>query len=312
MNILVTGGAGYIGTLLTKKLLNLNHKVIVLDTFWFGNHLPNHKNLRIIKKDILNIKERDLGKIDVVYHLASVANDAASMLDTKLTWEISCQGTLNLCNICKKLKVKKFIFASSGSVYGIKKEKRVTENLSLKPISDYNKTKMIAEKVIESFSPFFKIYLVRPGTVFGYSPRMRLDLMINILTFHALQKKKITVFGGSQTRPFIHIQDMTDLYLHFLNKNLRSGIYNASSGNLTANKTATEIKKLINCKIIKKKSNDPRSYRLSSEKIKKTGFKFNWDLKKGVLELIEKFNEKKILNKKEYYSINWLKKYKKI
>lgn len=312
MNILITGGAGYIGTLLTKKLLNLNHKITVLDTFWFGNHLPKHKNLKIIKKDLLEVKEKDLKNIDIVYHLASVANDAASMLDTKLTWEISCLGTLNLCNICKKIKIKKFIFASSGSVYGIKKEKKVTEKLSLKPISDYNKTKMIAEKVIESFSKFFQIYLVRPGTVFGYSPRMRLDLMINILTFHALSKKRITVFGGSQTRPFIHIQDMVDLYLHFLKKNLKSGIYNASSGNLTANKTASEIKKLIKCKIDKKKSNDPRSYRLSSDKIKKTGFKFRWNLKKGIKEIIEKYKEKKIQNKKEYYSINWLKRYKKV
>lgn len=311
MNILVTGGGGYIGTLLTNELIKLGHKVTVLDTFWFGNFLKKNSNLKIIKKDLLNINENDLKKIDVVYHLASVANDAASLLNTKLTWEISCIGTLNLCNICKKMKIKKFIFASSGSVYGIKKEKNVTEDLSLEPISDYNKTKMIAEKVIQSFSKFFKVYMIRPGTVFGYSPRMRLDLMINILTFQSLQKNEITVFGGKQTRPYIHIKDMVRMYLFFLKKNLKSGIYNASAGNLTASQTAKEIKKMINCKIIYKKSNDPRSYRLSSSKIKKAGFVFKWSLKKGVDELIEKFNSNQISNKPECYSINWLKKYKK-
>ncbi len=312
MNILVTGGGGYIGTLLTNELIKLGHKVTVLDTFWFGNFLKKNSNLKIIKKDLLNVNENDFKKIDVVYHLASVANDAASLLDTKLTWEISCIGTLNLCNICKKMKIKKFIFASSGSVYGIKKEKNVTEDLSLEPISDYNKTKMIAEKVIQSFSKFFKVYMIRPGTVFGYSPRMRLDLMINILTFQSLQKNEITVFGGKQTRPYIHIKDMVRMYLFFLKKNLKSGVYNASAGNLTASQTAKEIKKMINCKIIYKKSNDPRSYRLSSSKIKKAGFVFEWNLKKGVNELIEKFNSNKISNKPECYSINWLKKYKKI
>ena len=197
-------------------------------------------------------------------------------------------------------------------MYGIKNEKSVTEELSLKPISDYNKTKMVAEKVIESFSKDFKVYMIRPGTVFGYSPRMRLDLMINILTFQALTKKKITVFGGKQTRPFIHIKDMVNMYLFFLKKNIKGGVYNASAGNLTAMQTAKEIRKKINCEIITKKSNDPRSYRLSANKIKKAGFKFNWNLDKGINELIQKFNEKKIINKANYYSISWLKKYKNI
>ena len=171
---------------------------------------------------------------------------------------------------------------------------------------------MVAEKVIESFSKDFKVYMIRPGTVFGYSPRMRLDLMINILTFQALTKNKITVFGGNQTRPFIHIQDMIRLYLFFLKKNIKGGVYNASAGNLTAMQTAKEIRKKIKCEIITKKSNDPRSYRLSSNKIKKAGFKFNWKLDKGINELIQKFNEKKIMNKANCYSISWLRKYKNI
>ena len=118
----------------------------------------------------------------------------------------------------QKNKIKKFIFASSGSVYGIKKEQNVTENLSLLPISDYNKTKMVAERVILSYKKFFSCYIIRPGTVFGYSEKMRLDLMINILTFQAMTKKTINVFGGKQTRPFIHISDMIDIYIFFLKK----------------------------------------------------------------------------------------------
>ena len=154
---------------------------------------------------------------------------------------------------------------------------------------------MIAEKVIENYKNDFKCYLVRPGTVFGYSPRMRLDLMINILTFHALTKNNITVFGGKQIRPYIHINDMTNLYLHFLNRNIKPGIYNASAGNLSANKTAQEIKnKIPNCKITIEKSNDPRSYRLSNEKIIKTGFKFKTSLSEGIDELIDFYNKGKI------------------
>ena len=211
----------------------------------------------------------------------------------------------------KKNKIKKFIYASSGSVYGIKKEKKVTENLSLVPISDYNKTKMIAENVIESYKNYFRYYLIRPGTVYGYSKRMRLDLMINILCFQALTKKEITILGGNQLRPYIHIRDMVNVYLHFLKKNPQSGAYNSSAGNLSVKNTAQKIKERIkNIKIIKKKSNDPRSYRLSSEKLLRTGFKFKTSFKEGVDEIINQFNNNKIKKTKESFSVNWVKKQK--
>ena len=311
MTILVTGGGGYIGTNLVDKLLKMGEKVRVIDTFWFGNYLKKHKNLKTIKKDIHNCNVKDLKNVKTIFHLASVANDPASNLDPKLTWEISCLGTLKLCQLAKKAKIKKFIFASSGSVYGIKKEKKVHEKLSLVPISDYNKTKMIAEKVIENYKNDFKCYMIRPGTVFGYSRRMRLDLMINILTFHALTKNKITVFGGKQIRPYIHIEDMTNLYLHLLKNNIAPGIYNASAGNLSAMDTAKEIKKIItNCKINIKKSNDPRSYRLSNNKIIKTGFKFNTSISQGINELINFYKKGKIRDSKNAYSINFIKKLK--
>ena len=250
MKILVTGGGGYVGTRLVNKLLDLNHEVIVVDIFWFPNFLKKRKNLKIIKKDIIQLTDKHFKDVNTIIHLASIANDPASNLDPKLTWEISCQGTMHLCELAKKNKIKKFIFASSGSVYGIKKEQNVTENLSLLPISDYNKTKMVAERVILSYKKFFSCYIIRPGTVFGYSEKMRLDLIINILTFQAMTKKTINVFGGKQTRPFIHISDMIDIYIFFLKKNKKPGIYNASYGNLSALKTAEEIKKIFKkCKI---------------------------------------------------------------
>ena len=140
-NILVTGGGGYVGTNLVNELLSENYIVTVLDTFWFGNNLKKHKNLKIIKKDIRGINEKDLKKIECIMHLASIANDPAAELDAKLTWDVNVLATYKLINLAINQKVKKFIFASSGSVYGIKKEKRVTEDLSLEPVSEYNKSK---------------------------------------------------------------------------------------------------------------------------------------------------------------------------
>ena len=309
MSILVTGGGGYKGIILVQKLLELKKKVKVIDTFWFGNYLSKHKNLTIIKKDIHDCNIKDLKNIKTIFHLASVANDPASNLRPKLTWEISCLGTMKLCELAKKSSVRKFIFASSGSVYGIKKDKEVHEELELVPISDYNKTKMIAERIILSYKDYFKTFIFRPGTVFGYSPRMRLDLMINILVFQALSKKEITVFGGKQIRPYIHINDITNIYIHSLKNNFKPGIYNASAGNLSAAETAKQILKILpNCKLKIKKSNDPRSYRLNNEKITNSGFKFQTSLNDGIKELIDFYNKGKIHKRANAFSINFLKK----
>ena len=155
-NILITGGGGYIGTNLTKELLKEGYTVTVLDTFWFGNYLQKHKKLKILKKDIRNITKKDLNKIDCIMHLASIANDPAAELDTKLTWDINVLATYKLINLAVIKKVKKFIFASSGSVYGIKKEKKVVENLSLEPISEYNKSKMIGERILLSYKKIWR------------------------------------------------------------------------------------------------------------------------------------------------------------
>jgi nucleoside-diphosphate-sugar epimerase len=309
MSILVTGGGGYKGIILVQKLLKLKKKVKVIDTFWFGNYLPKNKNLTIIKKNIHECNINDLKNVKTIFHLASVANDPASNLRPKLTWEISCLGTMKLCELAKKSSVQKFIFASSGSVYGIKKDKDVHEDLTLVPISDYNKTKMIAERVILSYKNHFNPYIFRPGTVFGYSPRMRLDLMINILVFQALTNKEITVFGGKQIRPYIHINDITNMYIHSLNNNFKPGIYNASAGNLSAAETAKQILKILpNCNIKIMKSNDPRSYRLSNKKIINSGFKFQTSLNDGIKELIDFYNQGKIHKRANAFSINFIKK----
>jgi nucleoside-diphosphate-sugar epimerase len=311
MKVLITGGGGYVGTELVKSLLKKNIQIKVVDIFWFPNKLPKNKNLKIVKKDILKIEKKDLKGINTIIHLASIANDPASNLDPKLTWEISCLGTMRLCELAKKNKIKNFIYASSGSVYGIKKENKVNEDLDLLPISDYNKTKMIAERVLLSYKKYFKYFIIRPGTVFGYSDRMRLDLMINILAFQALTKKEITVFGGRQTRPFIHIDDMVSVYEHFIFRKNKSGIYNASYGNLSAIDTAKQIcLKIPKTKINLKKSNDPRSYRLNSDKLKKTGFKFKINLQQGIDNFIKNFNSGKIVDNKSCYSINWINKKK--
>ena len=150
-NIFITGGGGYVGTNLVKELLKDGYKIKVLDTFWFGNYLKEDKNLKIIKKDLRNINKSDLNNIDCIIHLASIANDPAAALDAKLTWDVNVLATYKLINLSINQGVKKFIFASSGSVYGIKKEKKVTEELTLEPISEYNKSKMIAERVLLSY-----------------------------------------------------------------------------------------------------------------------------------------------------------------
>ena len=273
MSILITGGCGYVGDFLTNKLLNDNKKVKVIDNQWFGNFLKKNKNLSIVKKDIRNIDLKDLKGIKTVVHLANIANDPAVELNPTVSWDINVLSTYNIVNLCIKSGVEKFIFASSGSVYGVKKEKKVTEKLDLVPISIYNQTKMIAERVLYSYKNKIKIYCIRPATVCGFSNRMRLDLSVNMLTMQALEKKQINVFGGSQIRPNINIYDLVNLYILFINNDFESGFYNAGFENLSILKIAKKIQKLIPSKINITKSNDIRSYRLDSSKILSLGFK---------------------------------------
>lgn len=312
MNIFITGGCGYVGTVLTNFLLKeKKNKITVFDSMWFGNFLIKHKNLTIIKDELKNIKKYSLNNYDCVIHLANISNDPGVELNPNLSWEVNVLSTYQLIEKSVQDGVKKFIFASSGSVYGIKKDKNVTEDLSLVPISAYNKTKMIAERVIMSFKDSIKTYCIRPATICGYSPKMRLDLTVNLLTMQALTNKKITVFGGKQTRPNININDMVRVYDHFLsNKNIKPGFYNAGFENYSIAKIAKIIKKKIKCSINVLESNDPRSYRQNSDKLLNTGFNPKFNIENAIDELIEKFNEKKLIKNDLFYNIKTMKKLK--
>ncbi len=313
MNILILGGCGYIGTKLTNDLLEKNVKVVIFDTQWFGNYLKPHKNLKIIQGDIRSINNKVFKNIDTVVHLANIANDPSVDLNPNLSWEINVLSLLDILNKCKKNKIKHFIFSSSGSVYGIKKEKKVTEDLELMPLSTYNKTKMIAERILLSFKDSFICHTVRPATVCGYSPRLRLDVSVNNLTMQALKNKEITVYGGSQIRPNVNISDMSRIFQHFIFKKnqIKPGFYNAGFENLSIIGIAKKIKLLTDTKIkIIKNTNDPRSYRLDSSKLLKTGFTPLNSVNSAIKELIKMVNEKKIKESDINYTVKWMKKNK--
>ena len=260
MKILVTGGCGYVGSVLVPRLLNEGNNILVIDDQWFGNFLPSHPELIVRKKSINQIDETDLKGIETVIHLANVANDPSVELNPTFSWEVNVLHTTQFLELCKRSKtVKKFMFASSGSVYGVKSEPNVTEELSLVPISAYNKTKMSAERVCLSYSEYFDVTCVRPATVCGVSPRMRFDVVVNMFVLQAFIKNKIIVLGGDQVRPNIHIEDMVSVYTHFLSKNgLGSGIYNAGFENISVMDIAKMVQDVFKVEVEVKPSNDPR------------------------------------------------------
>ena len=308
MNILITGGCGYIGTVLTETLLNDGHKINVIDTQWFGNHLKEHPNLINIKGDIRNIESINLEKIDTILHLANIANDPAVELNPTLSWEVNVLAAQQLADKAIRNGVKHFVYASSGSVYGVKDEPQVTEELSLVPISVYNKTKMVAERVLLSYKDKMQVHCIRPATVCGMSPRMRLDVSVNMLTFQALKNKKITVFGGDQTRPNIHMKDMVRVYQHFVNNSdIESGCYNAGFENISILQIAEMVKNKLGAEIIVSESNDPRSYRQNSDKLLNTGFKQEYGVDYAINEIIDAYNDKKLVESDSCYTVKWMK-----
>ena len=312
MNILVTGGCGFTGSVLVPELINLGHIVTVIDTMWFGNFLKKNKNLKIIKKDIRKLNNFSFSNFDTVIHLANIANDPSVELNPLLSWEVNVLASHQIIEKSYMQGVKHFIYASSGSVYGVKKEKNVTEKLSLDPISTYNKTKMVAESIFLNYKNNMQVHCIRPATVCGLSPRLRLDVSVNLLTYQAVKNKVITVYGGSQIRPNIHIKDLINVYKHFLDHPyLPSGCYNAGFENLSIIDIAKKIKKNVKCKIIiKKNSNDPRSYRQSSDKLLKTGFQPKFGVNYAIKELIKKFRAKSFEEKKINYTVKWMKEIK--
>jgi nucleoside-diphosphate-sugar epimerase len=305
--LFITGGCGYVGSLMIQNFLN-RYIIQNVDTQWFGNKLRNNDNLINIKEDIRNLSGEFIEKnTHAVIHLANIANDPSVELDQTLSWEVNVLAAKNLIEKSIKAGVKKFIYASSGSVYGIKSEKKVTEDLELVPISAYNKTKMICERLLLSYKDKIEVYIVRPATVCGLSPRMRFDVSVNLLTLHALKNKKITIMGGNQTRPNIHINDMIGVYEHILTNDIDQGIYNAGFENISILDLGKKIQNKIKCEIDIIESNDPRSYRQCSDKLIETGFEQKFNVDNAIDEISEAFYNKNLIDDDSCYTVKWMK-----
>ncbi len=306
MRIFLTGACGYKGTVLTAKLLARGYKVTAFDIMWFGNYLAPHPNLTVVEGDLRNASSYDLTGHDAVIHLASVANDPCSDLDPLLTWEVSCLATMQLMDKAVRAGIERFIYASSGSVYGVKEELQVTEDLPLEPISEYNKTKMVAERVLLSYADQMKVQIVRPATVCGYSPRMRLDVSVNMLTMQALTRGEITVFGGKQVRPNIHMDDITDVYLHLLDTPSALGIFNAGFENISILDIAEMVRSKVQTKLTVTESNDPRSYRINSDKLLATGFKPKKTVAAAIDEIVALHNAGTLKDEDRFHNLKWM------
>jgi nucleoside-diphosphate-sugar epimerase len=302
VHVLVIGGCGFTGSILVRDLLSEGYRVRVFDAQWFGSHLPSNNNLEVFAGDI-RTDELPMEGIDVVIHLANVANDPSVDLAPTLSWEVNVLATMRVVEAAISAGVQKFIYASSGSVYGVKEEPEVTEDLELVPISVYNKTKMAAERVLLSYKNNIQTWIVRPATVCGLSPRMRLDLSVNLLTFQALQNKRITVFGGNQVRPNIHIDDLSAVYRHILHGAVPEGTYNAGFENLTILSIAEEIASRTGAEILITESNDPRSYRQSSKKLLATGFSPSKTVFDAIEELVAAYNVGKLADRDEWHTV---------
>ena len=308
MRILVTGGCGYKGSILIPQLLNDGHEVINIDTQWFGNYLKEDKNFQNIKLDIRDLDLKNFDGIESIIHLANIANDPAVILNPTLSWEVNVLAAQRLADQSIRAGVKQIIYASSGSVYGVKDEPLVTEDLELIPISVYNKTKMVAERVFLSYKDQIKIHCIRPATVCGISPRMRLDVAVNLLTFQALKYGEITVLGGDQTRPNIHIKDMINVYKHFLDRDIDSGCFNAGFENISILEIAKRVQNYINAEIIIKESNDPRSYRQDSTKLLNTGFNPLYGVDEAIKEIKFAYENNLLEENDSCYTVKWMKK----
>ena len=308
MNILVTGGCGYTGSVLTRSLLTDGHRVTVIDAQWFGNRLDDHPNLQVLKADTRDAEAIPLDNVDSVVHLANIANDPSVELDPQLSWEVNVLATQRLADRAVRAGVGQFIFASSGSVYGVKDEPKVTEDLELMPISTYNKTKMVAERVLMSYRDHMQVHLIRPATVCGLSPRMRFDVSVNMFTKQGALDQRMTVFGGDQVRPNIHIEDLVNVYRHFLSRpDLESGAYNAGFENISILSIAEMVRVRTGADIVVTPSNDPRSYRQDSSKLQATGFQPSKSVSTAIDELLEAIGSGDVVDRDEWYTVRWMK-----
>jgi len=314
--ILITGGGGYVGSALTDYLISNGYFVSVYDLFLYGKNVFNSKkNIKLIKGDIRDKKlfEDSIKDHDAVIHLACISNDPSFEMNPILGKSINFDAFEPMVTICKKNKVKRFIYASSSSVYGIKDNKNVNEEMSLEPITDYSKYKAQCEKVLSKHkSNNFETVTIRPATVCGFSKRQRLDVIVNILANLAFHKRQITVFGGQQLRPNIHINDMLRAYKILLEASadkVNGEIFNAGWENKSVNEISGTVKNIIgdDVKIIKSKTDDNRSYHISSKKIKDIlNFNTKFTITDAVKDLKEAFEKKLFedtLNNDLYFNI---------
>jgi len=316
-HVMVTGGAGYVGSRLIPKLLAEGHKVTVLDLYLYGDvfaDIADNPNLRQVKDDLRNLAavEDALTDCDAVIHLACISNDPSFELDPGLGKSINFDAFRPLVRASKRAGVKRFIYASSSSVYGVKATDNVTEELSLEPLTDYSKFKAMCEQVLaEERGPGFVTLTLRPATVCGYAKRLRLDLAVNILTNHAVNNRRITVFGGAQKRPNINVEDMTDLYvacLQYPDDAIDGQIFNAGYENHTLDQLANLVRDGVgDVEIVRTPTDDMRSYHVSSEKIRRElGFQPKRTIRDAVDSLVEAFDAGRIVDpmtNKAYYNI---------
>ena len=318
-NVLVTGGGGYVGAVLIPDLLEHGYAVRVLDLFIYGEQVfdgvKENPNLKLYKGDIRDqsLLKKILPGCDAVIHLACISNDPSFELNPELGKSINFDAFAPLVDISKESGVKRFIYASSSSVYGIKEEKNVTEDLPLLPLTDYSKYKALCEEVLlKKRVPGFVTLILRPSTVCGYSPRLRLDLTVNILTNLAVNNRKITVFGGQQMRPNIHIEDMAQAYIKSLewpDEAIDGKIFNVGFDNFTVSEIANKVRKVVgeDIEIVTTPTDDNRSYHVSSAKInKELGFVAEHSVEDAIRDLAAAFHAGKIPNAmtdSRYYNI---------
>ncbi len=325
-NVLVTGGAGYVGNLLVPQLLEDGHDVTVYDIMYFGKDtLPlDHPNLKVIEGDIRDAAK--LGKacqsVDAVIHLACISNDPSFELDEGLSTSINYDCFEPMVVVAKQADVKRFIYASTSSVYGVSDALEVREDHPLVPLTHYNRFKGMCEPLLfKHQGPDFTCVTIRPSTVCGYSPRTRLDLTVNILTNHAVNKGKITVFGGDQYRPNLHIKDMVRLYQTMLDlpsEKIAGETYNVGYRTLSVMEIAEQVKKveeeeypeLGDIEIVRTPSDDNRSYRVTSDKIKDAlGFEPIFTVEDAIRDLCQAFREGKLPDSFDnpwYYNVKQL------
>jgi nucleoside-diphosphate-sugar epimerase len=314
--IFITGGAGYVGAVLVPNLLDNGYVVTVLDLMIYGeNVLPSHPNLNAVKGDIRDqaLLKNLLPGHDAVIHLACISNDPSFELNPDLGKSINLDAFQPLVEISKSCSVKRFIYASSSSVYGIKDEPNVHEEMVLEPLTDYSRFKADCEKILAVYqSDDFTTVTIRPATVCGYSPRQRLDVVVNILTNLAYHKREISVFGGDQLRPNIHIADMVEAYMTLLNadkEKIAGKIFNAGYENQPVSKIAETVKNVVgeDVKLITTPSDDNRSYHISSQKIKdEIGFETTHTIQDAVEDLCAAFEKGLLPNSLEdemYFNI---------